>query len=382
MTIATVTFVVLGIVLLVSGAEGLVRGASRLASMLGVSPLIIGLTIVAFGTSAPELAVCMRSALVGQADIALGNVMGSNICNVLLILGASALITPLVVAQQLVRLDVPIMIGVSGLMLFFGLDGVISTSDGVILFIGGIAYTLFLLVQSRRERDQGVQNEYAQEYGPRPFAWQQVGLNGGILAMGSVALVMGSQLLVEGAIDIATALGMSEVVIGLTIVAIGTSLPELATSMVASFRGERDIAVGNVVGSNIFNILVVLGATSMVAPSGIQISATVLGFDLPIMVAVAVICFPIFFSGNLINRWEGGLLVSYYCAYLLYLVMNVSSHGESQALGPLFKFVIVPLTTLALVLMTWHSHSTRHKQAPHAIDNAIEPNDHDSTYDI
>ena len=364
MTIVTVSLVGLGIVLLVLGAEGLVQGASRLASMLGVSPLIIGLTIVAFGTSAPELAVGIHSALAGQADIALGNVIGSNICNVLLILGASALVAPLVVAQQLVRLDVPIMIAVSGLMLLLGLDRVISTMDGVILFLGGITYTLFLLIQSRRESDQGVQNEYAQEYGPRPFSWQQVGINGGLFVAGAIALVIGSQVLVKGAADIAIALGASELVIGLTIVAIGTSLPELATSMVASFRGERDIAVGNVVGSNIFNILVVLGTTSVVAPRGIAVSATALGFDLPVMVAVAIMCFPIFFSGNLISRWEGGLLVSYYFAYMLYLILDITNNG-SQTLGHLLKFVIVPLTILALGMMMWQSHQTRRKQAAH-----------------
>ncbi|MEM9905431.1 MAG: calcium/sodium antiporter [Cyanobacteria bacterium P01_D01_bin.44] len=361
MTITAVTLVVLGVVLLVFGAECLVRGASRFASMLGVSPLIIGLTIVAFGTSAPELAVSIRAAFGGQADLALGNVVGSNICNVLLILGASSLVAPLVVAQQLVRLDVPIMIGVSALMLFFGLDGTISSSDGVILFTGGLVYTVFLLVQSRREKDQGVQDEYAQEYGPHPFSWRKVGKNAFLFVSGSVTLVAGSQFLVKGAVDIATALGASALVIGLTIVALGTSLPELATSMVASLRGERDIAVGNVVGSNIFNILVVLGATSAIAPGGIQISSAALSFDIPVMVAVAVMCFPIFFSGNLVSRWEGALLLSYYLAYILYLFLESSNHSSSEALGSVLKFVIVPLTILALSLMTWQSRQSRQK---------------------
>ncbi|MEO0456242.1 MAG: calcium/sodium antiporter [Cyanobacteria bacterium P01_A01_bin.114] len=359
MTITAVTLVVLGVVLLVVGAECLVRGASRFASMLGVSPLIIGLTIVAFGTSAPELAVSIRAAFGGQADLALGNVVGSNICNVLLILGASSLVAPLVVAQQLVRLDVPIMIGVSGLMLLFGLDGMISSSDGVILFVGGVVYTLFLLVQSRREKDQGVQDEYAQEYGPRPYSWRQAVINICLSIVGVIVLVFGSQLLVKGAVDIATAMGASALVIGLTIVAIGTSLPELATSMVASFRGERDIAVGNVVGSNIFNILVVLGATSAISPDGIQISSAALSFDIPVMVAVSVMCFPIFFSGNLVSRGEGALLLSYYVAYTLYLFLDVTNHGSSQTLGSVLKFVIVPLTAIALSLMTWQSQRAR-----------------------
>jgi cation:H+ antiporter len=355
MTITAVGLLSLGVILLVLGAECLVRGASRIAAMIGISPLVIGLTVVAFGTSAPELAVSIQAALNGQADIALGNVVGSNICNILLILGLSALITPLVVAQQLVRLDVPIMIGVSGLVLFFGLDGYINPSDGTILFIGGITYTFFLLYQSRREKDPAVQDEYSQEYGPQPFSWQKLGVHLGLLIAGLVILVMGSRLLVQSATEIATELGASPLVVGLTIVAVGTSLPELATSMVASFRGERDIAVGNVVGSNIFNLLVVLGATSALSPEGIHISSAAMAFDIPVMVAVAIMCFPIFFSGNLVSRWEGGLLLAYYLAYTLYLILDTTNHDGTKAYEITLKFVIVPLTILALSLMTWQS---------------------------
>ena len=260
---------ILGIVFLVVGADFLVRGASNLAAMVRISPLVIGLTVVAFGTSAPELAVSLHAAFHGQAPLAVGNVVGSNICNVLLILGLSALVAPLVVAQQLVRLDVPIMIGVSGLVFFFSLDGAIDKSDGVVLFFGGLTYTLFLLFQSRREKNPDVQDEYAQEYGPQTFSWSKVGVEALVFFGGMAFLVVGSQLLVNSAVTIAEALDINPLIIGLTVVALGTSLPELATSMVASFRGERDIAVGNVVGSNIFNILVVLGATSALAPEGI-----------------------------------------------------------------------------------------------------------------
>mgnify|MGYP001799519607 CR=1 FL=1 len=349
---------ILGIVFLVVGADFLVRGASNLAAMVGISPLVIGLTVVAFGTSAPELAVSLHAAFNNQAQLAVGNVVGSNICNVLLILGLSALVAPLVVAQQLIRLDVPIMIGVSGLVFLFGFDGIIGKSDGVVLFIGGLSYTLFLLYQSRRESNPDVQNEYAQEYGPQEFAWSKVSIEVLAFLGGMAFLVIGSQLLVHSAVTIAEALEINPLIIGLTIVALGTSLPELATSMVASFRGERDIAVGNVVGSNIFNILVVLGATSALSPGGIAIEPSVLAFDIPVMIGVAVMCFPICLNDNLVSRWEGLLLLVYYLAYTLYLVMKTTEHDSTVMFGSALKFVIVPLTILGLMLITLRSRSS------------------------
>ena len=316
---------------------------------------MIGLTVVAFSTSAPELAVSLHASFTSQADLAVGNVVGSNICNVLLILGASALVAPLVVAQQLVRLDVPIMIGVSGLVFFFGIDGSIGTSDGVVLFVGGVSYTLFLLFQSRREENPEVQDEYAQEYGPREFSWAKVSVELLAFVGGMICLVLGSQLLVKGAVTIAEAMEINPLIIGLTIVALGTSLPELATSIVASLRGERDIAVGNVVGSNIFNILVVLGATSALSPGGIVIDPSVLAFDIPVMIGVAVICFPICLNDNLVSRWEGGMLLVYYLAYTLYLVMKTTEHDSTVMFGAALKFVIVPLTILGLTAITLRS---------------------------
>lgn len=346
---------ILGIVFLVVGADFLVRGASNLAAMARISPLVIGLTVVAFGTSAPELAVSLHATFNDHATLAVGNVVGSNICNVLLILGMSALVAPLVVAQQLVRLDVPIMIGVSGLVFLFSLDGAIGTSDGVILFLGGLAYTLFLLFQSRREKNPDVQDEYAQEYGPQEFAWSKVTVEVLAFLGGMAFLVIGSQLLVKSAVTIAEALEINPLIIGLTIVALGTSLPELATSIVASLRGERDIAVGNVVGSNIFNILVVLGATSALTPGGILIDPAVLAFDLPVMIGVAIMCFPICFNDNLVSRWEGLMLLVYYLAYTLYLVMKTTEHDSTIMFGSALKFVIVPLTILGLTVITLRS---------------------------
>jgi len=282
-----------GLALLGFGAELLVRGASRLAAAFGISPIVIGLTVVAFGTSAPELAVSLKAAFAGQADLAMGNVIGSNILNVLLILGASAVIVPLVVHAQLIRLDVPLLIGVSVLVLLMGLDGRIGRLDGLLLFAGALAYTGFLVRQSRRE-NAAVQAEYAAEYAAKRVASPLV--NGLLVLAGLVLLVGGSRLLVTAALAFARAMGVSELIVGLTIVAAGTSLPEIATSILAAARGERDIAVGNVVGSNLFNILIVLGLTALVSPDGVAVAPGALDFDLPVMVAVAVACLPIFFT--------------------------------------------------------------------------------------
>lgn len=355
MSILTIVFLVVGLVLLVGGAEILVKGASKLAATIGISPLVIGLTVVAFGTSAPELAVSLQASLNGQADIALGNVVGSNICNVLLILGVSAMIAPLVVAQQLVRLDVPIMIGVSALLMFFGMDGRLNRSDGVVLLLGGLAYTVFLLYQSRQEKDLAVQDEYAQ-FGERSLSLKETGLNVALFVAGVVMLVAGSQMLVNSAVSIATFLGASPLIIGLTVIALGTSLPELATSITATLRGERDIAVGNVIGSNIFNILVVLGLTSAVSTTGMTMSQSVRSFDLPIMLAVAVMCLPIFFTDNQVSRREGLLLLAYYLLYVGYLVAN-ATRPESVWAGWI-GIIVVPLTLLMLALLGWRTWAT------------------------
>lgn len=361
MSILTVVFLVVGLALLVLGAEFLIRGASKLAATVGIPPLIIGLTVVAFGTSAPELAVSLNASLNGQADIALGNVIGSNICNVLLILGISAVIAPLVVAQQLVRLDVPIMIGVSALMMFFGLDNQLSRSDGLILFVGGLAYTLFLLVQSRKEKNPVIQDEYEQ-FGARSLSIKETSLSALLFFLGMTMLVVGSRWLVESAVSIATSLGASPLVIGLTVIALGTSLPELATSVMATVRGERDLAVGNVIGSNIFNILVVIGLASAVSDSGIYISNSAQRFDIPVMLAVAIMCLPIFFTDNQVSRREGILLLCYYVLYVGYLVAN-AANPDSIWTGSI-SVIVVPLTLLMLGLLSWRTWLTfRRKRA-------------------
>ncbi len=312
----------IGFILLTGGAESLVRGASGIASRLGIPPLIVGLTVVAFGTSAPELAVSIAAAWSGQADLALGNVVGSNIFNILLILGISALITPLAIGSQLIRIDVPLMVGASVLVLVFALDGHIDRLEGGVLFSGLLAYIGFQVRQGRRERlvngdDPGQATQSRWWLDP-------------LLVLGGLAiLVMGSRLLVSSAVAIAQSLGVSELVIGLTIVAGGTSLPEVATSVIASLRGQRDIAVGNVVGSNVFNLLGVLGLAALISPAGIGVAQQALVFDLPVMVAAAVACLPIFITGREIARWEGALFLAYYLAYTLY-----SGAVGRQSCGP------------------------------------------------
>ena len=264
MSLLVFIYLIGGFVLLVIGAEVLVRGAARLAARFGISPLIIGLTVVAFGTSAPEMAVSTQSAFLGQGDIAIGNVIGSNIFNVLFILGLSALITPLLVSRQLVRLDVPIMIAAGFLAWLLAMDGSYSRLDGLILFTCIIIYTGYLIISSLKAWQAGkaieVDDEYSSQINPHRFAWL---INSAYILVGLVLLVVGSNLLVSGAVSLAQALGLSELVIGLTIIAAGTSLPELATSLLAAWKGERDIAVGNIVGSNLFNLLAVLGLAGL-----------------------------------------------------------------------------------------------------------------------
>jgi cation:H+ antiporter len=340
-----------GLVLLVVGAEALVRGASRLAGAAGISPLVIGLTVVAFGTSAPEMAVSTTAAFTGKADVALGNAVGSNIFNVLFILGLSALITPLAVSRQLVRLDVPLMVAVSILTFAAAADGEIGRLDGLVLFGGLIAYTVFLIRLSRREKQQA-QDEYVREYGGAKITARRATADAGLILGGLGLLVLGSRWLVAGAVSIAGAFGVDELIIGLTVVAAGTSLPEVATSVVASLRGERDIAVGNVVGSCLFNLLGVLGLSGLLAADGVTVAPAALRFDLPVMVAAAVACLPIFFTGHLIARWEGALFLGYYLAYALYLVLAATRHASLPAFSAVMTWFVVPLTVVTLAVTT------------------------------
>jgi len=344
---------VLGLVALVVGAEALVRGASRLALSFGISPLVVGLTVVAFGTSSPEMAVSVQSALSGQVDLAIGNVVGSNVFNVLFILGVSALIVPLLVHQQLVRQEVPLMIGASLLVWGLAADGGIGRWDGALLAGLLVAYTLFVIRQSRRE-DRSVRDEYAEGMPGDGSAWDRHwAVQVLLVAAGLGLLVLGADWLVEAAIAFARAFGVSELVIGLTIVAAGTSLPEVATSILAAVRGERDIAVGNVVGSNIFNLLGVLGVSALVAPTGLAVAPAVLSFDLLVMTAVAVACLPVFFTGNRIDRWEGLVFLAYYVAYTVYLILRATEHDALATFSLAMGTFVLPLTVVTLALFIY-----------------------------
>ena len=355
-------FFAAGLALLVVGAEFLVRGASKLAAFIGISPLIIGLTVVAFGTSAPELAVSVMASGSGQSDIALGNVLGSNIFNVLFILGVSALITPLVVSRQLIRVDVPVMVVVSIAALVFSIDGRISRGEGILLFAGFIAYVCFQIFMSRSESSQG---EFAREFGNgHARTWKDWALHLVFIAAGLALLVLGSRWLVDSAVDIARRLGVNDLVIGLTIIAAGTSLPEVATSVMASLKGERDIAVGNVIGSNIFNILSVLGLSSILATSGIAVSQSALSFDMPVAVGVAIACMPIFFTGRKIARWEGGLFLLYYILYTVYIFLVSTQHYAVDAFRFAMGAFVMPLTVLTLLTVVVRTVREERKASP------------------
>ncbi len=364
---AIVTFIkfIIGLGLLVKGADYLVEGAAKLATLVGISPLVVGLTVVSFGTSSPELAVSIKANFTEQAAISVGNIIGSNITNILLILGIAATITPLAVSKKLVRMDVPIMIGISFLFLFFSLDREIGKLDGILLLSGGIFYTTYLLVQSKKNNSSV--EELTEEFDviPKEKSVKEWLTNLGIFSIGFVMVVVGSDWLVSGATTIAAALGVSELVIGLTVVALGTSLPELATSITASLKGETDIAVGNVVGSNIFNILVVLGTAGILTPTGVEISGSAINLDIPIMIAVAIACLPIFFTDNLISRWEGIFFWLYYVIYTLFLFLKSTEQESLPIFNAVMLWFVLPITFVTLTVITISHWRDRKNQANH-----------------
>jgi cation:H+ antiporter len=322
MTVMSVVLVVVGLVALVAGAEVLVRGARHLAVNLGVSPLVVGLTVVAFGTSAPEMAVGVQAAIDGETSLAMGNVVGSNMFNVLAVLGISALFGALVVHQKLISGEVRILVFVTGVI--FGVSlvaGVISRWFGLVLLIAVIAYTVWAIWRERDEPDDVVA-EYAGEFGEDGEERPHWALNVTFVVAGLAGLVVGSRWLVSGASDIAVGVGMSELLVGVTIVAVGTSLPELATSVVAAVRGERDIAVGNVMGSSLFNLLVVLGLTALVSPVGVPVGSEVTSFQLPALLFVSLLCVGVLWTGYAIQRWEGVVFVVLYVVYLATTVVD------------------------------------------------------------
>lgn len=342
-----------GLVVLVVGGELLVRGASSLARAIGMSPLVVGLTVVAFATSAPELAVTVQSSLTGSPDLAIGNVVGSNIVNILLILGASALILPLTAKSQLVRTDIPIMIGLSVALLVVASGGRIERLEAALLLAALAAYVLYTVWASRREPPlQAVPStapdavEHLAEELDTPVRPAPAVL---LVVAGVALLIVGAQLLVLGATDIAESLGISELVIGLTVVAIGTSLPELATSIIAAVKGERDLALGNIVGSNIFNIGAVLGVAG-VAAGPLPVTSSATSFDIPVMILAAVILLPMAVSGGVIGRLEGAFLVASYTAYTAYLLLDSTGHDALEPFSAVMRYFVVPAALLLFTL--------------------------------
>jgi cation:H+ antiporter len=356
--------IVAGLALLVLGGELLVRGASALARRVGISSLVVGLTVVSAATSAPELAVTVGAVLRDEPGLAVGNVVGSNIVNVLLILGLSALVVPLAVKQRLVRFDLPWMVVLSIGLLLVSLDGRIGAVDGVVLLTAVVLHTVLTVVIGRRgapvpaaapsgDRGAGGGTGGAEDAGteeePPPASVPRSVL---LVVLGIALLVAGATLLVEGAVSIATSLGVSSLVVGLTVVAVGTSLPELATSVIAVRRGERDLAVGNVVGSNIFNIGVVLGLPALISPGGIPVSGAAVALDIPVMLAAAVALLPIAFTGFAVARWEGALFVALYAAYTGYVVLAATEHDALEGFTWTMAWFVLPLVALTLAVFT------------------------------
>ncbi|MDA2804766.1 calcium/sodium antiporter [Nocardiopsis suaedae] len=378
MDVLVVLALVAGFVLLVAGGESLVRGAGSLARTLGMSSLVVGLTVVSFTTSAPELAVSADAAFSGHPGLAVGNVVGSNIANILLVLGASALFVPLAVNSQVVRADIPVMAALSVLVLLMSLGGHLGRFEGAVLLAALLAYVTVTVLVSRRRAGGAppsppVNGAEPHAEAPRADApgadgpartprTKRVLLDLVLVVLGAALLVAGARLLVYGASAIASALGVSDLLIGLTVVAIGTSLPELVTCVVAVVRGERDMAVGNIVGSNVFNIGAVLGVTAILAPEGITIDPAALRFDLPVMAAVALVLLPIALTRSDVSRWEGALLVGFYTAYITYLVVDATGHDAVEPFSAVMLWFVIPLTALWLVSTAVYEVSRRRRR--------------------
>lgn len=337
---STLLWFIVGLVALIGGAELLVRSASRLAVIAGISKLVIGLTVVAFGTSAPELAVSIQAGVSGQTDIMIGNIVGSNLTNILLILGLSAIIIPLKVHKTLIKIDLPFLIVITILVYILGLNGFFTVWECLLLTIILIIY-LFYLFRQKGDVDIPLADEKdAEKHSvPRDLL---------LLITGFTGLILGARWIVNSAIIFAEMAGVSELVIGLTVVAIGTSLPEIVISLLAAFKGEKDIAVGNIVGSNILNFLAVLGVSGMFIPEAIPVQQSLLDVDLILLMGATILCFPIFFTGRRIVRWEGAVFLVLYIAYLLYQFLIASDHEVLEVFISLMLYFVIPMILLLI----------------------------------
>lgn len=347
MTLLTFIIIVLSFISLITAAHFVVKGASKIASHFGMSSLTIGLTIVAFGTSAPEIAINLTSLSSDHFDLAFGNILGSNIFNILFILGITAVITPLKISMKLIRIDVPIMILASMLVWLFAQDYTISRTNGVML-IGLLAmyilFSLYLTKKESRRITQSLENAVSPQM-------TDIHLGRAIIyfLIGSIAIAISSHFLVLHSLSLARELGLSELIIGLTILSYGSGAPEIAVSVMAAKGKEYDIAVGNIIGSCIFNILLVLGLSSIIYPYS-HLSIGSVNFDIPIMIGAAIVCLPLFLTQHKMERWEGALLLFYFVAYLTYIILHSQGHDSAKPYGLMMVSFVLPMTATGLII--------------------------------
>ena len=358
--IAVITFVV-GVAGLVLAANLVVSGSSELGLRLGLSPTVVGLTIVAAGTSAPELAVVGQAVANGDTELAVGSIIGSNIANVLLVLGVVASIGAVRVESRVVRIDVPVMIAASLLLLLVSLDSSIAQFEAAVLFLGILVFTLWTIRSTRSPRlpHPPSAGDGSGEDGERPPGYSHPAVLVGKLVVGVAGLALSARLVVSGASSIATSLGIPELIVGLTVVAIGTSAPEIITTVVAAAKGQAELAVGNAVGSNIYNILFVLGAVGVFTPAGIAVSSEAVALDLPVMIAAAVACVPVLVGDRVLNRWEGVMFLGYYLAYLTFLALDASEHDATDSFVLFFGWIVIPLTVITLATVMFRQLAAR-----------------------
>lgn len=348
----TVLIFIIGLILLIGGAELFLNSVDKFGIAWRISPLIMGLTVVAFATGAPELAISLQAAIEGRPDLVLGNIIGSNISNILLILGITGLISPLAITNRIIKRDIPMVIAASILMYLLAMDGSLSPFDGVLILTALLSYSVFMYYQikSDRKNNKGEELSIAAKKilnnNPAWFYTKYILL----LLAGLAMIVIGSRLMVHAAVTIAEILGVSELIIGLTIVSIGTSLPEVATSVSASRKGDSDTAIANVLGSNLYNILLTLGLTVVIAPGLISVSQEAVVFDMPVMIIVVFACLPLFWPGKELGRIEAFGFLFYYGAYLSYLVLIAMNHPLKSVLEWWMIWVIIPLTILLIIV--------------------------------
>ncbi len=349
---------VAGLVLVVAGADALVRGAARAAAAFGVPPLLVGLTVVAYGTSAPELAVSLSAGASARPELALANLVGSNVFNVLVILGLAALFAPIAASADVVRREIPFMLLVTVGAMVLGADAVFGRGDGLLLLAGLAALTAGQVRAARRAARGAARgaahvrrDRHAHQSVAEPGRGRGLVRDALLVVTGLTGLVIGAGWLVDAAVTIALDLGVSEVVVGLTIVAAGTSLPELATSVVAALRGQRDLAIGNVVGSNVFNLVGILGLASLTAPSGLPVASQVLALDAWVALGAAALLLPLARSGGALVRWEGAVLVVAYAVYLAAVVAIALGRLDVPAVAVGAAIAALPLLAAAVAIV-------------------------------